>query len=171
MCAIGWLVNHFSAAPMYRKVKSFLSVFIKLLYNFAELRGNLGFINSIEKWVEGKKSTELIFESRPTAWHKKFTKETELANFDNRFYRRGEYRLFNDIRWRLCRDIKIYYIYEALILGESATLMSPDGRVFKELTYPVNGRDWRLRDFYGRVFLPAARFKAGWYTSLTCPTS
>ena len=35
--------------------------------------------------------------------------------------------------------------------------MSPDGRVFKELTYPINGRVWRYGDFYGKVFIPVSK--------------
>ena len=98
-------------------------------------------------------------------------KERELIHFDDRFHGRGEFRFFNDIRWCLCKEIKIYYIYGAHIWGEYGTILSPDGRVFKELTYPIAGRVWRYRDFYGSAFLQAVAFKAGWYTSLTCPTS
>jgi capsular polysaccharide biosynthesis protein len=156
---------------MYRKVKSFLSTLTKLLYNFVMLRGKIGFIDSIKKWIGREGSTRLAFESHPSAWHKRFMRESELVNFDDRFRGRGEFRLFNDVRWCLCQEVRIYYIPRALILGENATVMSPDGRVFKELTYPINGRAWRYSDFYGRIFLPAATFKVGWYTSLTCPTS
>jgi capsular polysaccharide biosynthesis protein len=163
--------SRWSTRHIYRNVKSFLSRVTKLIYNFVVLRGNMGFIDSVEKWIDEQHYTKLVYESHPTAWHKMFTKEIELDNFDHRFRDRGEFRLFRDIKWCVSREVKIYYVAGARIIGDAATVTSPAGRVFKELTYPVNGRAWRYRDFYGRVFLPEVRFKAGWYTSLTCPTS
>jgi hypothetical protein len=162
-------VSRWSVRNIYCKVKSLLSTLIKLIYNFAVLRGNMGFIDSVEKWIDRQHSTKLAFESHPTAWHKTFMQGSELDNFDHRFRDREEFRLFRDISWCLCREVKIYYIGGARIIGDAVT--SPSGRVFKELTYPVDGRAWRYGDFYGRVFLPELKFKPGWYTSLTCPTS
>ena len=121
--------------------------------------------------MDSTTSTTLVFQSHPAVWYKTFTKENEHFNVDNRFRGRGEFRLFNDVRWCLSREVKIFYISKALIVGENATVMSPDGRVFKELTYPTDGHVWRYADFFGRTFLPVVSFKAGWYTSLTCPTS
>ena len=68
------------------------------------------------------------------------------------------------------RNKNILHLWSAY-LGRVGTILSPDGRVFKELTYPIEGRVWRYRDFYGSAFLQAVALKAGWYTSLTCPTS
>ncbi len=159
-----------SAKFMYRKTRTFLSVLIKLFYNILVLRGNIGFIDSVEEWID-KQESRLIYNAHPKAWYKTFTNESELFNIDKRFCGRGEFRLFNEFRWCLSRDIKLYYISKAVIVGENATVMSPDGRVFKELTYPTNGAVWRYVDFFGRIFLPAVSSKAGWYTSLACPTS
>jgi hypothetical protein len=155
----------------YRKLKTVFSTFIKLLHNFIILRGKIGFIDSIEKWIENEKSTMLVFESHPTNWYKTFRNESELINIDGRFRGRGDFRFFNHIRWCLHKEIKIYYMSGVHIFGENAIVMSSSGRIFKELTYPKSGRVWRYGEFFGKVFLPVVSFKAGWYTSLNSPTS
>ena len=131
----------------------------------------IGFIDSIEKWIDIENLRSLAFDCHPRGWYKTFVTESELVNFDDRTSSQREFRLFNEIRWCLSREVKIYYMANPYIVGQTAIVMSPDRRIFKQLTYPTNGRIWRYEDFFGKVMFSAATSRIGWYTSLTCPTS
>ena len=164
--------------PMYRMMRLILSrikrktlTFIRLLYNIASMNLNIGFIDSIEKWIDKENSKSLAFDCHPMAWYKTFVKECEVFNLDNRIRNRNEFRLFNEIKWCLSKEVKNYYIPNPFIVGQNAIVMSPDRQIFKQLTYPTSGRMWRHSDSLGKVIFPAAKEKVGWYTSLTCPTS
>jgi capsular polysaccharide biosynthesis protein len=163
---------------MYRMMRSVLTVgkkkariLVKLTYNSIRMRLRFGFIDSIERWIDKENSKSLPFDCHPVAWYKTFSKEIELFKLDKRVLHRNEFRLFNEIRWSLFKELKIFYVSNAFVLGQDAIVMSPDRRIFQQLTYPSSARIWRYDDFFGRTFFPAATTKFGWYTSLTCPTS
>jgi hypothetical protein len=150
---------------MYRRAKSILPAMkgkaltlIKLMYNIILRRANVGFIDSMEEWTDNHKSMTLPFQCHPNAWYRTFMKESELFNLDKRFYDRREFRLLNELRWRLVKEVKIYYLSLPFIIGENAVVMAPDRRIFKQLTYPASGR-WRYDEFFRECFLPSVNAK------------
>ena len=161
-----------------KMIKSILSAmkrkFVTLItfaYNIAKMNVRRGFINSIDEWIDTENLKSLPFDCHPMGWYKTFVPEREIFNLDDRISRHCEFRLFNAIRWCLSRKVKIYYLANSYLVGQNAIVLSPDRRIFKQLTYPTSGRIWRYKDFLGKVIFPAASVRIGWYTSLTCPTS
>ncbi len=154
-----------------RGVKGKAKALITLAYNIARMNMRIGFVDCIERWIDTQNLKSLAFDCHPMGWCKTFVAESELLNLDDKLSRQREFRLFNEIRWALSREVKIYYLANPYIVGETAIVMSSDRRIFKQLTYPINGRTWRYEDFFGEAMLPAASSRIGWHTSFVCPTS
>jgi hypothetical protein len=121
---------------MIRMIKAILSAMkrkavalVKLAYNIANVNVRIGFIDSIEKWIDTENLRSLAFDCHPMGWYKTFVTESELVNFDDRISSQREFRLFNEIRWRLSREVKIYYMANPYIVGQTAIVMSPDRRI------------------------------------------
>jgi capsular polysaccharide biosynthesis protein len=159
-----------------KKIRSILSVMKRkamalftLVYNVASMNMRIGFIDSIERWIDTENLKSLPFDCHPTGWYKIFVTESEIFNLDDRIFRQREFRLFNEIRWCLSREVKKYYLDNTYIVGQNAIVMSSDRRIFKQLTYSISTRRWRYEDFLGKVMFPAATPLVGWYTSLACP--
>jgi len=165
------------AHRLFRMIRSSLSAIKRkvaalatMACNIASMNIRVGFIDSIERWIDTENLKNLPFDCHPIGWYKTFAVESQIFNLDNRVFNLREFRLFNEIRWCLSREVKIYYLADSYIVGQTAIVMSPDRRIFKQLTYPI-GRIWRYEEFLGKVLFPAASSRSGWYTSLTCPTS
>src|ERR1700732_1949092 len=68
-------------------------VSLRFAYNLMRMRLRVGFIESIEKWIESENLKNLPFDCHPVAWSKRVGTEIELFKVDGRVISRDEFRL------------------------------------------------------------------------------
>lgn len=156
---------------LLRAWKRKIEHYINIIYNIFHNRINTKYIDSIELHIARSAKNAQIYDCHPQSWIKLQHKEQEVVLFDKRFSDRKEFRLFREISWYISRATHIFYLPNFRICGENGFIVSTDGYICKQFTYPIRSRRWAITDFLGQGRLKSSTVATGWYTTLAAPTA
>jgi len=130
-----------------------------------------GLIESAGDWIEHRRrSLAQMRQPRPRAFSKLIFAAEENLHQMRGATKRSKFDEFQNVRWTITEEARLYYLEDCRILGDEAAVISPDNKLFCEFTFPP-GDKWEEHSCFRRRRIPNMSYLPGWYATIVYPES